>query len=67
MTLQETNEFPFHDTLVKYLDTRAPLPSKESTVSLCASVVKRSEIFPEGFLYAPKTLMGIIVPHLMKS
>ena len=27
MTLQETNEFPFHDILVKYLDTRAPLPS----------------------------------------
>ena len=27
VTLQETNEFPFHDILVKYLDTRAPLPS----------------------------------------
>lgn len=27
MTLHETNEFPFHDTLVKFLDTRAPLPS----------------------------------------
>lgn len=27
VTLHETNEFPFHDTLVKFLDTRAPLPS----------------------------------------
>lgn len=28
VTLHVTNEFPFHDILVKFLDTRAPLPSK---------------------------------------
>jgi len=26
-SLHETNDYPFHDVLVKYLDTRAPLPS----------------------------------------
>ena len=35
--LHETNDFPFHDILVKYLDTRAPLPSN----ALCIS----SEVF----------------------
>ena len=27
ISFHETNDYPFHDVLVKYLDTRAPLPS----------------------------------------
>ena len=33
VTLHDTNDFPFHDILVKYLDTRAPLPSNPLCIS----------------------------------